>query len=59
MYRAIAAGEVDVINSSTTDGQLQIYDLRVLEDDKSYFPPYHALPLELKETFEKHPELEG
>lgn len=59
MYRAIDAGEVDVINSYTTDGQLQIYDLRVLEDDKAYFPPYHALPLVLEETLEKHPELEG
>ncbi|WP_249872458.1 glycine betaine ABC transporter substrate-binding protein [Oceanobacillus saliphilus] len=58
MYRAINSGEVDVINSYTTDGQLQIYDLRVLEDDKSYFPPYHALPLVLEETLEKYPELE-
>lgn len=59
MYRAIDAGEVDVINSYTTDGQLQIYDLRVLEDDRSYFPPYHALPLVLEETLEEYPELEG
>ncbi|WP_302849678.1 glycine betaine ABC transporter substrate-binding protein [Lysinibacillus composti] len=58
MYRSINAGEVDVINSYTTDGQLQIYDLRVLEDDKSYFPPYHALPLVRKETLHEYPELE-
>jgi osmoprotectant transport system substrate-binding protein len=58
MYRSINAGEVDVINSYTTDGQLQVYDLRVLEDDKSYFPPYHALPLVRKETLERYPELE-
>ncbi|QUW21009.1 glycine/betaine ABC transporter substrate-binding protein [Sporosarcina sp. Marseille-Q4063] len=58
MYRSISAGEVDVINSYTTDGQLQVYDLRVLEDDKSYFPPYHALPLVRKETLERYPELE-
>ncbi|WP_087974940.1 glycine betaine ABC transporter substrate-binding protein [Oceanobacillus rekensis] len=58
MYRAIDSGEVDVINSYTTDGQLQIYDLRVLEDDRSYFPPYHALPLVREETLKKHPELE-
>ena len=58
MYRSINAGEVDVINSYTTDGQLQIYDLRVLEDDKSYFPPYHALPLVRKETLNEYPELE-
>ena len=58
MYRSISAGEVDVINSYTTDGQLQVYDLRVLEDDKSYFPPYHALPLVRKETLKEYPEIE-
>ncbi len=58
MYRSINAGEVDVINSYTTDGQLQIYDLRVLEDDRSYFPPYHALPLVRKDILLQYPELE-
>ena len=58
MYRSISANEVDVINSYTTDGQLQVYDLRVLEDDKSYFPPYHALPLVREETLEEYPEIE-
>ncbi|MBE1555237.1 glycine betaine ABC transporter substrate-binding protein [Sporosarcina limicola] len=58
MYRSINAKEVDVINSYTTDGQLQMYDLRVLEDDKSYFPPYHALPLVRKETLVEYPEIE-
>lgn len=58
MYRAIDNGEVDVINSYTTDGQLQIYDLRVLEDDKAFFPPYHALPLIREEILAEHPELE-
>ena len=58
MYRSIGAKEVDVINSYTTDGQLQDYDLRVLEDDKSYFPPYHALPLVRKETLVEYPEVE-
>lgn len=58
MYRSIGAKEVDVINSYTTDGQLQDYDLRVLEDDKSYFPPYHALPLVRKETLKEYPEIE-
>lgn len=58
MYRAINANEVDVINSYTTDGQLQMYDLRVLEDDKLFFPPYHALPLIRKEVLDEFPELE-
>lgn len=58
MYRAIKGKEVDVINSYTTDGQLQMYDLRVLEDDQSFFPPYHALPLVRKEVLKKYPEIE-
>ena len=58
MYRSINAGEVDVINSYTTDGQLQEFDLRVLEDDKSYFPPYHALPLVRNESLQEYPEIE-
>ena len=58
MYRSIGAKEVDVINSYTTDGQLQEYDLRVLEDDKSFFPPYHALPLVRKEALKEYPEIE-
>ncbi|MEK3889995.1 glycine betaine ABC transporter substrate-binding protein [Bacillus sp. FSL K6-3431] len=58
MYRSFGSKEVDVINSYTTDGQLQLYDLRVLEDDRSFFPPYHALPLIRKDTLEQYPELE-
>ena len=58
MYRSINAEEVDVINSYTTDGQLQMYNLRVLEDDQNYFPPYHALPLVRTEILEQYPELE-
>src|SRR6185312_997137 len=58
MYRSINAKEVEVINSYTTDGQLQMYNLRVLEDDRSYFPPYHALPLVRKEALEEYPEIE-
>ncbi|EIM06992.1 hypothetical protein A1A1_08499 [Planococcus antarcticus DSM 14505] len=58
MYRSINADEVDVINSYTTDGQLQMYNLRVLEDDQNYFPPYHALPLVRNEILKQYPELE-
>ena len=58
MYRAFKAGEVDVINSFTTDGLLQAYELKVLEDDLEFFPPYYAMPVVRKDTLEKHPELE-
>lgn len=59
MYRAYEQGETNVINSYTTDGQLQIFDVRVLEDDKNFFPPYHALPIIRKDALEEFPELEA
>lgn len=58
MYRAFKEGEVEVINSFTTDGLLQAYELKVLEDDLEFFPPYYAMPVVRKDTLEKHPELE-
>ncbi len=58
MYRSYSEGEIDVINSYTTDGQLQVYDVRVLEDDKSFFPPYHAIPVIRQDALEQFPELE-
>ncbi|MFD2118082.1 glycine betaine ABC transporter substrate-binding protein [Paenibacillus yanchengensis] len=57
MYRSYGEKEINVINSYTTDGQLQVYDVRVLEDDKSFFPPYHAVPVIRQDTLAKYPEL--
>jgi osmoprotectant transport system permease protein len=44
-YEALAQGEVDLIDGYSTDGQIARYGLRVLEDDKGFFPPYEAAPL--------------
>lgn len=44
-YRALAEGEVDVIDGYTTDGQIARFDLVVLDDDRGFFPPYEAAPL--------------
>jgi osmoprotectant transport system permease protein len=41
-YQALAAGEVDVIDGYSTDGLIARYDLLVLRDDRSFFPPYEA-----------------
>jgi len=58
-YKAIGAGEVDVINNFSTDGLLSEYDLKVLEDDKQFFPAYQAATVIRQETLDKYPELEG
>lgn len=58
-YEAIRAGEIDLIDAYTTDGKLLKYPLRLLEDDKNFFPPYECAPLVRLETLESHPELKG
>jgi osmoprotectant transport system permease protein len=44
-YRALAAGDIDVVDGYSTDGLIARYDLRVLTDDKHFFPPYEAAAL--------------
>lgn len=44
-YRALAAGEVDVVDGYSTDGLIARYDLVVLQDDRRFFPPYQAAAL--------------
>jgi osmoprotectant transport system permease protein len=42
-YRALAAGEVDIIAGNSTDGLIGALDLTQLTDDRHYFPPYEAV----------------
>ena len=43
-YQAIAEGSVDVIDAYSTDGELSRYALAILDDDRGFFPQYHAIP---------------
>lgn len=45
LYRALEAKQVDVIAGSNTDGMIAALGLKVLEDDRHYFPPYDAAPI--------------
>ena len=42
-YEAIAAGQIDAMDIYSTDAKIEKYRLRVLEDDKHYFPDYAAV----------------
>jgi len=44
-YEALATGRIDVMDVYTTDAKIKRYGLRVLADDRSFFPPYTALLL--------------
>lgn len=57
MYRALRDGEVDVIDAFSTDGRIQAYDFRMLEDDKELFPPYDAAILIRQDVTKRHPRL--
>ena len=57
VYKAVASEKMDVVLAYTTDGRIKAYDLKVLEDDKNFFPPYDASPVVSNELLEKHPEL--
>ena len=55
-YQALEEGEVDVIDAYSTDGAISRYDLRVLADDRGFFPPYDAAPLLSRSFREERPD---
>lgn len=57
MYSSIDAGEVDVIVAFATDARIELVDLKVLEDDKSFFPAYNAAITVRNDVLEAHPEI--
>jgi len=42
-YRGLEAGTIDVTDLYSTDADIVYYDLRLLEDDRGYFPEYQAV----------------
>jgi osmoprotectant transport system permease protein len=54
-YDAIAAKQVDLIDIYTTDAKIAHLGLRVLQDDRKYFPRYDALVLYRLEVPQKFP----
>lgn len=57
LYRALAEGHVDLIAGDATSGLIDALDLAVLEDNRLYFPPYHAVPVVRTQVLLAHPEL--
>jgi osmoprotectant transport system permease protein len=45
MYKAAAAGDVDVVSAYSSDGRVAQFDLAVLDDPKHAIPPYDAILL--------------
>jgi osmoprotectant transport system substrate-binding protein len=56
-YAAARDGKVDVIDGFATDGRIPAFNLKVLKDDKQFFPPYYAAPIVREEVLNKHPQI--
>ncbi|MDM5200985.1 osmoprotectant ABC transporter substrate-binding protein [Fictibacillus enclensis] len=59
VYQAAAKGKMDVVLAYTTDGRIKSYDLKVLEDDKKFFPPYDCSLVARNDVLKEHPELKS
>jgi osmoprotectant transport system permease protein len=57
IYRAMESGDIEITDVYSTDGQLERFDLKLLEDDKQFFPPYYACPLVRSDLLKTHPEV--
>lgn len=58
-YTAVENGSFDVTVVYATDGLNRKVGLKILEDDKSFFPDYNGAFLVREDILEKYPELEG
>jgi osmoprotectant transport system permease protein len=54
-YEALAAGELDVIDLYSTDAKIERYRIKVLQDDKRFFPSYDAVLLHRAEAPQRFP----
>lgn len=57
LYKALDQKQVDMVAANATDGQLSVWDVTVLRDDKRYFPPYQAALVVRAEMLKAHPLL--
>lgn len=58
VYDSVKNGDVDIVLAYSIDARISAYNLVILDDDKSFFPPYDASPLLGDELLEEYPEIE-
>ncbi|MDX1247337.1 glycine/betaine ABC transporter substrate-binding protein [Sinorhizobium medicae] len=56
-YNALANGDLDTIAAQATDGQIAALGLKVLKDDKGFFPNYALTPVVRKEVLDANSDL--
>lgn len=56
VYDAVKSKDVDVVLAYTSDPRINSFDLKILDDDKNFFPPYDAAPVFTKDFLDDHPD---
>ena len=56
-YEAVGNNQVQVLDVFSTDANLIRYNMVVLQDDKSFFPPYYAAPIVREDILSKYPQV--
>ncbi|HEY8075947.1 MAG TPA: glycine betaine ABC transporter substrate-binding protein, partial [Labilithrix sp.] len=57
MYQAAAQGQLDVVSAYSTDGRVESSHLRILDDDRAFFPPYEAMLMVRTQALERNPRV--
>lgn len=55
LYTALQQKQVDMAAANATDGMLSVLDVKVLDDDRRYFPPYQAAVIVRDASLSAHP----
>jgi osmoprotectant transport system substrate-binding protein len=57
LYSALNSRKVDMIAANSTDGPAGVLDVKILDDDKHYFPPYQCAVVVREESMARYPGL--
>lgn len=57
VYQAVQNDQVHAIEAFTTDGRIASYGLRILRDNKHFYPPYYAAPIIRRSLLKKYPQI--
>ncbi len=58
LYQALVSGKVDMIAGNATDGLASVLPVRILRDDRRYFPPYECAVVVRQDALRRIPGLE-
>jgi glycine betaine/choline ABC-type transport system substrate-binding protein len=57
LYAALESGKVNMVAGNATDGLISTLDVKVLDDDRRYFPPYQCAVVVRDEALAAFPGL--